>query len=263
MSERYFWNRPQVGEYPFSSDVAELSGDEARHLIRVMRQKSGDIVTLFDGCGGEYRAEIIDVRKDHATLRLLETWKADAEINRRVTIAASLPKGDRQKWMIEKLTELGCFRFIPLATERGVAKCSVDTAERLRRQVLEASKQCGRSRLMTVENEKSVAVCIADFEEETANETSAKQDFQRAAYIAHPLSDADFQQQHLSDLLKIDVIRALPQNILALVGPEGGFTHAEATKALELGATPLDLGTRVLRIETAAIMLTAMLTTLP
>ncbi|MDR1385822.1 MAG: 16S rRNA (uracil(1498)-N(3))-methyltransferase [Planctomycetaceae bacterium] len=264
MSERYFWNRPYAGGESLPSDFAELSGDESHHLIRVMRQKSGDTVTLFDGCGGEYKAEIIEIHKDRVMLRLLETRTTNTEAKRHVTIAASLPKGDRQKWMIEKLTELGCFHFIPLAAKRGVAKCSAGVTERLRRQVLEASKQCGRSRLMTVEHEKSIADCLAGFWKEKTSEASAKQDFQHVAYIAHPLSGDDFQQRRLSDLLNIQAvnINTLPQDVLVLIGPEGGFTATEITQAMKLGATPLDLGTRILRIETAAIMLTAVLTIL-
>jgi len=278
MSERYFW--PCDETYDPVPQIAELIDDEAHHLTRVMRRKCGDLVTLFDGNGREFHAEITDARKDRVVLRILETQIVDAEPQRRVTIAVSLPKGDRQKWLVEKLTELGCHRLIPLQTERGVAQCNDQVLERLRRQVIEATKQCNRTRLMQISPEQSIGevgsaecgvwstriaagnVCAAA--EETHDRFNG--------WIAHPCSDGAFKQwdlpqwmQHLgapayascSELPYPEM--HLPKNVLALVGPEGGFTRQEVEQAVMLGLQPLDLGPRILRVETAAIMLAAIL----
>ena len=247
MAERYYWPSDQTqGSAVKSSAMAELFGDEAHHLTRVMRQKSGDRVTFFDGDGHEFLAEITDLRKDCVLLRILEVRDVDTEPQRQVTMAVSLPKGDRQKWLVEKLTELGCHRLIPLQTERGVAQCSDQVIERLRRQVIEATKQCNRTRLMQVTHEQTIADCVADHGHGDPV----------AGWIAHPRSDGDFGQHQLSELMQ----PPLPKRVLGLIGPEGGFTQQEVEQAVTLGLRPLDLGARILRVETAAMMLTAILT---
>ncbi|MCL2348807.1 MAG: 16S rRNA (uracil(1498)-N(3))-methyltransferase [Planctomycetaceae bacterium] len=244
MAFAYYWEKsPDAAR---DSAVAVITGDEARHLIRVMRQKAGDRVTLFDGIGNEFDAVIREIKKDRVFCDVTGSRKTVVEPACRVTIAVSLPKGDRQKWLVEKLTELGCFRLIPLKTERGVARCSEEALERLRRQVLEASKQCGRSVLMQVSPEMSIAECHALFEREKTE--SGTSDF--AAFIAHPISDAAVNQKKMADVLKQ---ASTLQQVLVLVGPEGGFSQDEIQAALDFDFQPLDLGKRILRVETAAI----------
>ena len=247
MAERYYWpNDPTQQRLVKPGDRAELSGDEAHHLTRVMRQKTGDTLVLFDGNGCEFSAEIIETRKSLVTLTILDVRQVDTESLRRVTIATSLPKGDRQKWLVEKLTELGCHRLIPLQTERTVAQCSEQVIERLQRQVLEATKQCNRSHLMAISPEKDIAECMND-------------DDHMVGLIAHPLSDGDFGQLSLSELAQM----VLPKCVSILIGPEGGFTTGEVERAIELGFRPIDLGPRILRVETAAVMMTSIIASLP
>ncbi len=259
MAERYYWPGEQTQLRANADEwvdaVVELSGDEAHHLVRVMRQKPGDLVTLFDGDGHEFSAEIIDTRKDRATLRIREVRAVDTESLRQVIVAVSLPKGDRQKWLVEKLTELGCYRLIPLQTERGVAQCSGQVPERLRRQVLEATKQCNRTRLMQISPERTIAECLAEFSSGNADEGLENAPAETSRWIAHPCSDGAFGQLRLADLMQTK----LPQRVLVLVGPEGGFTSGEVEQAVTLGCRPLDLGPRILRVETAALMLTAVI----
>jgi len=276
MSERYYW--PCNESRDIVSEIAELTGDEAHHLTRVMRQNRGDIVTLFDGHDREFRAAIAETRKDRVALRILETRIVDTEPQRQVIIAVSLPKGDRQKWLVEKLTELGCHRLIPLQTERGVAQCTNQVLDRLRRQVIEATKQCNRTRFMQISPEKTISDFrhqASGFRKEQNAEMGAQGnhhtelctldpelprspefDSELAGWIAHPGSDGNFGQWDLSCLMQT----TLPNEVLALIGPEGGFTHREIEQAIALGLQPLDLGPRILRVETAAIMLTAILT---
>lgn len=262
MSERYYWQN-DLSRLPVikPGNLVELAGDEAHHLTRVMRQKVGDMVVLFDGEDREYPAEITETRKGRITLRILEVRNVDTESPRQVTVAVALPKGDRQKWLVEKLTELGCHRLIPLQTERAVTQCSDQVVARLRRQVLEATKQCNRSRLMAVSPEKDIAGCmtecaLADVDGDAGGDDTAGD---IVGLIAHPLSDGDFGQLPLSELTKI----ILPKRVLVLIGPEGGFTAGEAERAVKLGFRSLDLGPRILRVETAAMMLATLLTSLP
>src|SRR5690606_38530053 len=114
MSERFFV------ETPIAAETAQLTGPEVQHLAKVMRAKVGDEVTLFDGSGAEFRAQIERLGRSEAELRILERREVDRELPRELTLAVALPKGDRQQFLVEKLTELGATRLVPLVTRRGV-----------------------------------------------------------------------------------------------------------------------------------------------
>src|SRR5436190_713470 len=144
MSDRFFVSPPIAG------DRAVLAGDEARHLAAVMRVQIGDEVVLFDGSGVEFTARVTATRKQAVELAIFERREISRELPFSLTLAVALPKGERQKWLVEKATELGVTRIVPLVTERGVAQPVESALERLRRSVIEASKQCGRNRLMEI-----------------------------------------------------------------------------------------------------------------
>src|SRR5688572_20455070 len=144
MSERFFVTPPIAG------DQVSLTGDEARHLAAVMRAGVGDEVELFDGSGAEFTGRIRSIHKRGVDIRITERRVLSRELSCELTLAVALPKGDRQKWLVEKATELGAARIVPLVTERGVAQPVEAALERLRRTVIEASKQCGRNVLLEV-----------------------------------------------------------------------------------------------------------------
>jgi 16S rRNA (uracil1498-N3)-methyltransferase len=228
MSERFFISPPINGER------AVLTGDEARHLSAVMRAAVGDEVTLFDGSGAEFVARVAAIRKGAVELSIVARHEISRELPFGLTLAVALPKGERQKWLIEKATELGVTRLVPLITERGVAQ-PVDAAlDRLRRAVIEASKQCGRNRLMEI----GAPAAAPDFF------AAAKQTPVRliAEPSGKPFSGLDIAQS---------------DELIAAVGPEGGFTPAELAAANTEGWQSVALGSRILRVETAAIALAA------
>jgi 16S rRNA (uracil1498-N3)-methyltransferase len=232
MSERFFLSEPIV-----ASRIA-LAGDEARHLTSVMRAKVGDEVTLFDGSGAEFLARIAAIGKHTIELDITERRDVNRELPFELTLAVALPKGDRQKWLVEKATELGVTRIVPLVTARGVAQ-PVDAAlERLRRGVIEASKQCRRNRLMEIAEPLTAATYVA----------SVPQDSLRfwADPSGEPLSHGvpRFDPSH-------------PLVVHCAIGPEGGFTPEETAAAQKAGWRLVSLGPRILRIETAALMLAA------
>src|SRR5688572_7985367 len=101
MSERFFVDSP------ISADRAMLAGDEARHLAAVMRAQIGDEVVLFDGSGCEFTARVAAIRKQAVELAIIERREVSRELPVELTLAVALPKGDRQKWLVEKATELG------------------------------------------------------------------------------------------------------------------------------------------------------------
>jgi len=227
MSERFFLDAPP------RADRAELSGDEARHLARVLRAKVGDTVCVFDGRGREWPARIGTLGRDRVGLELGPAVEVGPP-SRALTLAVALPKGDRQKWMVEKLTELGCTRLVPLVTTRGVAEATPATPQRLLRSSIEACKQCGRNTLLEIGGPLTVA------------EVLAVRDAATLALVADPRGEL------LGPLL---TGHAGP--VLALVGPEGGFTAEELDMAVAAGCRRVSLGPHVLRVETAAVALAA------
>jgi 16S rRNA (uracil1498-N3)-methyltransferase len=228
MADRYFV------ESPVTSERAQLVGSEAHHLAHVMRAQPGDRVTLFDGSGAEFTARIELVGRSMIELTAVSREEIDRELPVQITIGVALPKGDRQRWLVEKLTELGVFRLVPLITNRGVAQPAESALARLRRGVIEASKQCGRNRLMEIAPPQSRTDFIA----------SSPPDALRL--IAHPERTS---QTPIPSFAKNELYFA--------VGPEGGFTQTEIDEALAAGWQAIDLGPRILRVETAAIALAA------
>jgi len=228
MSERFFVAPPITG------NRALLRGDEARHLAATMRARPGDEVVLFDGSGAEFSARVLSLGKSAVTLEIIERREISRELPRSITLAVALPKGERQKWLIEKATELGVGRIIPLVTERGVAQPTEHAIERLRRGVIEASKQCGRNRLMEIADPQAAIEFLA-----TPSPRGS------CRLIGDPagkrLSEADAN---------------LPAFIGA-IGPEGGFSPAETTAAHAALWRGVSLGPAILRVETAAIALAA------
>ena len=126
MSDRFFSRQPITSEY------VTLDGPEAHHLLHVMRAKVGQHVMLFDGDGAEFNAEIVKCGRADVELRIESRRDVDRELPFELVVGVSLPKGDRQKWLVEKLTELGVTQLVPLETERGVAQPIDSALERLR-----------------------------------------------------------------------------------------------------------------------------------
>jgi 16S rRNA (uracil1498-N3)-methyltransferase len=231
MADRYFVESPITGEH------AQLIGPEAHHLAHVMRAQPGDAVTLFDGGGAEFVARVTKIGRSAIELAIESRQEIDRELPIHVSMGVAIPKGDRQRWLVEKLTELGVARLVPLITTRGVAQPAESSLARLRRGVIEASKQCGRNRLME----------IAPIQAWREFVVSPPSDAQR--YIAHPGNSDALRPQSSLNVGQHEVYFA--------VGPEGGFTDSEVKDALAAGWLAIDLGPRILRVETAAITLVA------
>jgi 16S rRNA (uracil1498-N3)-methyltransferase len=238
MSERFFSAAPIV------DDSATLTGHEAHHLAHVMRAEVGQTVTLFDGSGCEFAAQIKTIGKSGIQFSVLARREVNRESAVKLTLAVALPKGDRQRWLVEKAVELGVAALVPIQTQRGVAQPSAAALERLRRFVIEASKQCGRNRLLKI----TPAVPWREFA--TAQPRDAGQ-FSSLRLLAHP-GGLPLQTAWPSDAAKLPA-----QGVVAAVGPEGGFTEEEIAESLAAGWMAVDLGPRILRVETAAVALAA------
>jgi 16S rRNA (uracil1498-N3)-methyltransferase len=231
MSERFF------SSHPITADRVKLDGPEAHHLLHVMRAAAGDQVTLFDGSGAEFSAVVESLHRSEVEVRIVARLDIDRELPFPLTIGVALPKGDRQKWLVEKLTELGVTTIVPLVTERGVAQPVAGLLDRLRRAVIEAAKQCGRNRLLQIAKPQA-------WDEWISRADGVSPDTHRL--IAHPGG---------APLGSLNVTERLATYIA--IGPEGGFADAEITMATAAGWQLVDLGPRILRVETAAVALTA------
>lgn len=226
---------------PQSLDVSRVSlqGREAHHLANVLRGQIGDVVVLFDGAGSEARARIVRLQPasdresgGSAELEVISHGPAESETRIPIVLATAVPKGDRFEWLVEKATELGVSRLIPLVTERSIVNPGSGKLDKLRNAVVAASKQCGRSRLMEI----SAPLTWADFLKGEAG--------QGHLCVADPSGEPLGNRQWNSD-----------RSLIFVVGPEGGLTEREVSSAVALGAELLSLGPRILRIETAAVAL--------
>lgn len=227
---------------PIRGDRVLLAGSEAHHLLHVLRAVPGTHVVLFDGSDAEFDAEVAACQRSAVELAIRGRRAVDRELRAALTLGVPLPKGDRQRWIVEKAVELGVTRLAPLATERSIVTSDRRPAggEKLDRYVIEASKQCGRNRLMEIAAPMSWPDWLA----------AAPGDSRR--WIAHPLGEPLRLASGFADV-------AGPT--YAAVGPEGGLTEAEIEAARAAGWQIVSLGPRILRIETAALTLAAILGT--
>lgn len=203
------------------SETVRLSSEEAHHLVEVLRLHEGADVSLFDGKGSAARAKVHRIAGGEVELSILGP-EPSRESPLSLTLAVAPPKGDRMSLLIQKLTELGVARVIPLETERSRSRGSL---ERWPRIALESCKQSGRSRVPEIVPPRRF--------EEVLDEGGS-------LMAAHPGAPP---------------LSRLPAGspIVALVGPEGGWSEDELARAASRGVTLFGLGPRTLRTETAAI----------
>jgi 16S rRNA (uracil1498-N3)-methyltransferase len=215
----------------FAGDTLTLVGDEHRHLVRVLRAEAGDRIAVVDGAGGSYDAVITSIGRDTVRCAVERSVPRRNELPVAVTLGAALLKNPgRFDAIIEKATELGASRIIPLRTERVIGRAS--KAARWEGLALAAMKQCGRCVLPAIAPPAELDVL---FEGAPAGAVKLIP-HERAA---QPIGEA------LSGHAGADIV--------VCIGPEGGFTEGEIGRAIAAGFVPVRLGIRRLRADTAAI----------
>ena len=234
MSERFYIDGVPSGTFV-------LDGPEAHHLTTVRRFAIGDAVALFNGDGYEYPSVIESIGKREVVLRVSSAVLVNREPAIGIEIASAVPKGDRLDFLIEKLTEVGCTDFFPLTTARSIVKVDAGKADKMRRMVIEASKQCGRNRLMRIH----APLRFADYVSEC-----------RAGHRRIALT-APGERSPIPDGLRCG------ECVAVLIGPEGGWSPEEAERATASGWQSVTLGSRILRMETAAILAAGILAQSP
>lgn len=218
-----------------ASSPAVLVGSEAHHALNVLRLKAGDAIDLFDGQGRYAHAIITSTTRRDLTAEFENVELQATPANSRLTVAAAIPKGDRLKWLVEKLAELGVETFIPLLAERSVVKPGTSKLNKLDATVIAAAKQSRNYRLM-------------DIKEPARLESVLNDHIESRILIAHPGTE-------LSSAVHADP----EQPSLLLVGPEGGFTEEEVRDVVRCGGQLMSWPGSILRIETAAIVFSALL----
>ena len=224
------------------ADRVTLPTYAARQLARVLRARPGDAIIALDDSGYEYAVTLDAVNPRHATGVINDRYIGDGEPQISITLYQGLMKADRFEYALQKGTELGIARFIPIISERTVAR-NIISSNRLARWskiIREAAEQAGRSRLPALED-------AVDFEE--ACDTMPK-----PAIIGWECErDAGIKDTLLRH--KADIERA--QSISIVIGSEGGLTNDEVAYALGRGIVPISMGRRIFRAETAGIIAAA------
>lgn len=227
MRRRFFVDEVRSGR-------AEISGDDARHLTRVLRVEAGQRYEISDN-HNVYLAEIETARKEHVSFRALEKLPLP-EPRVRLILCAALIKFDHFEWMIEKATELGVSEIVPVETirsERGLERAAHKRVERWRRIALEASQQSRRAFLPDVS------------EPEPLRDVLAREASSKFALDENPAA------RRLNDALPST--RSQQDSVAMLIGPEGGWTEQERSEFTAAAWTPVSLGPLILRAETAAL----------
>ncbi|WBS04141.1 16S rRNA (uracil(1498)-N(3))-methyltransferase [Pseudoduganella sp. SL102] len=214
---------------------------EVAHHIHVVRLAPGDALTLFNGTGGQYEAELVEVGKKRATAEIKAFDGREAELPYPVTLAQALPEGTKMDWIIEKAVELGVTAVQPLAARRCVVRLSAERAQKKLEHwqgvIVAAAEQSGRNRLAALAGP-------VDFRDWLGTPATGPR------LLLSPRATASLVEWGS---------QAGPQPVTLLVGPEGGFTDEEEDAAVRAGATMVSMGPRVLRTETAALAAVAML----
>lgn len=220
----------------FSEHVVVLDTAETRHLRDVLRVKIGEVVNVFDGLGNEFVCKLTDVGNTRSELEIIEKTDPSApESCFRLTLAAVMLKGEKYDLVVQKAVELGVTKLVPLWSARCDvrSKDSVRRVERWRKIALEASKQAGRATLIEIEEPITLNAFIDRAEKPTVM----------------------FSER---DGIHLDVDPET-RNMTAIVGPEGGWNDTELAAARSAGISIVTLGGRILRAETAAIAIAAIL----
>jgi 16S rRNA (uracil1498-N3)-methyltransferase len=217
-----------------------LHGDAAAHLGRVLRLRAGASLTVFDGRGGEYPATIETIRRDEVRLAVGAHRAVERESSLEVTLAQGVSRGERMDWIIQKATELGVRRIVPVLTAHSVVQLDAEQAEKRARHwrgvAIAACEQCGRNRLPQIAAARALDTWLG--EPEAAAGTRLLLDPQATGGLAD--------------------VGAPEGAATLLIGPEGGLSDAEQSLAREVGFLPVRLGPRILRTESAAVVALAL-----
>jgi 16S rRNA (uracil1498-N3)-methyltransferase len=234
---RFFLPQPEC-----RSDHLILTGSEAHHAADVLRLKAGDEVAVLDGAGGELACRVETVTRKQVKLEVKDR-KTEAPPPWQINLVQAIPKGKIFEAIIQKATELGVWRIVPLLSQRVTTHLEGESiehkAEKWRQTAVEAIKQCGQRWLPKVEPPIPLPALLARADNCDLALLGSLQDGAR-----HPREYfMSYEREH----------RRRPASVVAWIGPEGDFSHGEVEAIEKSGAHPMTLGPLILRSETAAL----------
>jgi 16S rRNA (uracil1498-N3)-methyltransferase len=244
MARRRFYAPPE----DINDSIVVLSSNETHHLMHVLRMTPGDEAFVFDGAGNEYRCTFRRIEDNRAELEIVDSLSETVESPLELTLAQALAKGEKFDFIVQKATELGVSRIVPLMTRYADVRLDerqrISRAERWRRISLESMKQCGRRRLVEITDPLSIYQFMSLLE-----------------HPRNPVTDAEPSHSLLlfSERGGAGITEALgggstSRPVVVLVGPEGGWSDDELEALSDYGCKPVSLGPRVIRTETAALV---------
>ena len=247
-----------------AGETVTISGEDHRYLTRVLRLAPGDRVMLFDGRGAEADAELARIGPRDAELRLIaRRAAASSKRGPALILLQALARGEKMDFVMQKATELGADRIIPVATARAVPHLEAQRSEsrhaRWEKIAREAARQCGRADVPAIDPVADFVQAVSDLPEgalkllfyEAARAQSLKAALNAALKAA--------LEAALEAALPAALPSSAPAAVAIAIGPEGGFTDEEAAAAEAAGFVAVGLGPRILRTETAALAALAIL----
>ncbi|MNW25232.1 Ribosomal RNA small subunit methyltransferase E [compost metagenome] len=229
----------------FLEDSVVVEGEDARHIARVMRSRPGHQFIVSDGISREALVEIEEIGAERVAAVIIEKLDMTSEPQVQVTVAQSLPKGDKMELVIQKCTELGAYAFVPFLSDRTVVqydgKKEAKRLERWRKIAKEAAEQSHRNRIPELTAPLSWKQLLASFT-----------GYDLVCYCYEKESGRQLRDVIAPFMQGRDNGAPAPR-ILLVIGPEGGFTEQESVEAETAGAQSTGLGRRILRAETAGM----------
>ncbi len=222
-----------------SNQEAIITGSDYKHIVKVLRLKPGDEVLLFDETSYEHVGKIVEINKTEIRVEIRTSTEVKVESDTEITLLQGIPKGSKMDVIIEKATELGVNAIVPVITERSQVR-ETNKALRWQRIASESSKQCGRVTAPTIHE-------VIGFDD--CGIYCRGSDLRIICY--------ERSKTKLSDYIKS--ASQPPTAVIIFIGPEGGFSESEINLATEWGFSPVGLGPRIMRTETASVVAVAIL----
>lgn len=228
---RFFVEKEQV-----SNGFINITGDDVKHIKRVLRLREGDEIEVCDGAGFDYECKIDSLSDDSVRAEIKSSSENMSEPPIELCVYQGMPKSDKMDYIVQKCVELGVCEIVPVITKRAVSipRDAEKKSSRWQRIADEAAKQCGRGILPTVRNTVSFSEAIS--------EMSCEDSLSLMPYECE-------REGSLSELLR----KTDKKKINVFIGPEGGFDESEVEKARKAGVFTVTLGPRILRTETAPL----------
>jgi 16S rRNA (uracil1498-N3)-methyltransferase len=216
------------------------------HIARVLRLREGAPLSVFDGHGSEFKAEIARVDGDQVTVRLGSQTPGTVESPLRITLTQGISRSERMDWTLQKATELGVAAIVPVLTARSVVRLDEKQAQKKQAHwrgiIIGACEQCGRNRLQEVLPPVTLRQHLSG-PRASSSEPAARATGRGLRLVLSPTAPASLAG-----------LTSMPSKVELLIGPEGGLDDDELIAAQQAGFLPVRLGPRVLRTETAAVV---------